>query len=146
MKAGEVQRISAGTGILHSEYNPSPLEPVHFLQIWILPDERGVKPRYAEKSFREIQPGDWNLIASKSGREDSLPIHQDAEVLVAKLNGGAIEHSIAPGRSAWVQVIDGELSVNGQTLGAGDGAAITGESRLTFQSAGKAHWLLFDLN
>ncbi len=145
MKAGEVQRISAGTGILHSEYNPSPVEPVHFLQIWIMPDERGVTPRYSEKSFREMEPGRLNLIASKSGREDSLPIHRDADVYVAKMNGGTLRHELALGRSAWIQLIEGELSVNGNELRPGDGAAVGGEERLDFASGGESHWLLFDL-
>jgi hypothetical protein len=147
MRAGEVQRISAGTGILHSEYNASPVEPVHFLQIWITPDERSVTPRYTEKSFREIEPGKLHLVASKEGREESLPIHQDTDLYVAKLPaGGAIEHRFAAQRSGWVQVIEGELEVNGTTLHAGDGAAITGEERIELRSAGNSHWLLFDLN
>lgn len=147
MKAGEVQRISAGAGIMHSEYNASPVEPVHFLQIWIMPDERGVSPRYAEKSFRAIEPGNLSLIASKSGRDGSLPIHQDADVYVAKQNpGGAIEHSFGANRSGWVQVIEGELTVNGKTIQAGDGAAISAEERIRLQSTTDSHWLLFDLN
>jgi len=147
MKAGEVQRISAGTGIMHSEYNASPIEQAHFLQIWILPDERGVKPNYTEKSFRAIEPGKLNLIASKSGRESSIPIHQDSDLYVAKLNdGGVIQHRFAPNRSGWVQVIEGDLTVNGKVLHAGDGAAITAEERIDLQSGGDSHWLLFDLN
>ena len=146
MKAGEVQRISAGTGIMHSEYNASPIEPVHFLQIWIMPNERGVKPRYAEKSFQAIEPGKLNLIASQSGREESIPIHQDADVYVAKLKDGtSLTHMLAQ-RSGWVQVISGELNVNGKVLQPGDGAAITNEERLELQAAGDSHWLLFDLN
>jgi hypothetical protein len=147
MRAGEVQRISAGTGIVHSEYNASPVEPVHFLQIWMTPDERGVTPRYGEKSFRQIEAGKLHLVVSKEGREDSLPIHQDTDLYVARLAaGGAIEHRFAPHRSGWVQVIEGELEVNGMTLRAGDGAAITGEQRIELRSAGDSHWLLFDLN
>ena len=146
MKAGEVQRISAGTGILHSEYNASPVEPVHFLQIWITPDERGVTPRYVEKSFREIEPGRLVLVASKTGRDDSIPIHQDAGVYVAKLGeGGAIEHSLALRRSAWVQVIGGELAVNGTVLNSGDGAAIRGDECIRLRALRDSHWLLFDL-
>ncbi len=146
MKAGEVQRISAGTGIMHSEYNPSPVEPVHFLQIWITPDQARVKPQYTEKSFHDIEPGKLNLIASKPGRDGSLPIHQDADVYVAKLTpGGEIRHALAPGRAGWIQVISGELTVNGRTLRDGDGAAIAGEEQIWFQSPGDSHWLLFDL-
>ncbi len=146
MKPGEVQRISAGSGIRHSEYNASPVEPVHFLQIWIMPDERGVKPRYAEKSFRDIEPGKLNLIASKTGREDSIEIHQDADVYVAKLNqGGAVEHRFKGKRTAWLQVIEGGLTVNGTSLQPGDGAAVSGEERVAITAAENAHWLLFDL-
>jgi redox-sensitive bicupin YhaK (pirin superfamily) len=147
MTAGEVQRISAGSGIVHSEYNGSPVEPVHFLQIWILPDERGVKPRYAEKSLRAMERGKLNLIASKSGRDGSLAIHQDADVFAAKLGAGqTLEHRFGPQRASWVQVIEGELDVNGAVLRAGDGAAITAEPRIDLQSKGDSHWLLFDLN
>lgn len=147
MKAGEVQRISAGKGIMHSEYNASPIEPVHFLQIWIMPDERGVTPRYTERSMREMEPEKLNLIASKSGRDGSLPIHQDADVYAAKLNkGGVIEHRFAPNRSGWIQVIDGALVVNGKALRPGDGAAITDEASLKLESTSDSHWLFFDLN
>ena len=147
MKAGEVQRISAGSGIMHSEYNASPIEPVHFLQIWITPDQRGVEPRYAEKSVREMDPGKLNLIASKSGREDSLPIHQDTDVYAAKLQkGGVVEHHFGPNRSGWIQVIDGVLTANGRELHPGDGAAITNEESLKLESTSDSHWLFFDLN
>src|SRR5579884_409622 len=147
MKAGEVQRISAGKGIMHSEYNASPIEPVHFLQIWIMPDERGVTPRYTERSMREMEPEKLNLIASKSGRDGSLPIHQDADVYAAKLNkGGVIEYRFAPNRSGWIQVIDGALVVNGKALRPGDGAAITDEASLKLESTSDSHWLFFDLN
>jgi redox-sensitive bicupin YhaK (pirin superfamily) len=147
MKAGEVQRISAGSGILHSEYNASDVEPVHFLQIWITPDERGVKPEYAERTFQGIQPGNLHLIASKAGRDGSISIHQDADLYVAKLNAGTgVQHEFASGRSGWLQVIEGEITVNDKLLRAGDGAAIQGEDRIAVQSASNSHWLLFDLN
>jgi hypothetical protein len=138
MRAGDVQRISAGKGVIHSEYNASPDEPVHFLQIWILPDERGVKPEYAEKSYQNIEPGKLNLIASKSGRDSSIPIHQDAEV--------SVDYEFQSGRAGWVQLIDGSLIVNGERLEAGDGAAISDESRVHFQAPADAHFLFFDLN
>jgi redox-sensitive bicupin YhaK (pirin superfamily) len=147
MRAGDVQRISAGTGVVHSEYNPSSEEPVHFLQIWILPDERGVKPRYTEKAFGNITPGKLNLIASKSGRDDSIPIHQDAEVNVARLHKGtSLDYPLAAGRSGWVQLIEGELDVNGNALRPGDGAAIRNESALHLHAPSDAHFLFFDLN
>ena len=147
MKAGDVQRISAGTGVVHSEYNASADTPVHFLQIWIMPDERGVKPGYAEKSFRDAAAGKLHLIASKAGRDGSISIHQDADVNVARfVKGGTLEYPLAEGRSGWVQLIDGELAVNGEKLGAGDGAAISGESRVQLEAGDGAHFLFFDLN
>ncbi len=145
MNAGDVQRISAGTGILHSEYNGSPIEPVHFLQIWIKPDQRGIKPEYAKKSFRGIEG--IHLIASKSGRAGSIPIHQDADVYVAKLKAAAATgHEFAPNRSGWVQLIEGELTINGQEFSPGDGAAISNEKRISLTATRDAHFLFFDLN
>jgi redox-sensitive bicupin YhaK (pirin superfamily) len=147
MQAGDVQRISAGTGILHSEYNASPVEPVHFLQIWITPDESNVTPGYGEGSFQRIESGRLHLIASKTGRAKSIPIHQDADVHLARLSAGeAIEHQFAPGRSGWLQVIEGDITANGANLGPGDGAAIINEERVSVQSAGNSHFLFFDLN
>ncbi|HXJ39147.1 MAG TPA: pirin family protein [Bryobacteraceae bacterium] len=147
MKAGDVQRISAGTGIQHSEYNPSPKELVHFLQIWIIPDERGVKPEYAERSFGNIEPGALQLIAAKGGRDGAISIHQETDVYVAKLGGHAsVEHPLAPGRAAWVQLIAGDLEVNGAAMLPGDGAAIEGEQSVRLAAGGGAHFLFFDLN
>jgi len=147
MRAGDVQRISAGSGVIHSEYNPSPEDPVHFLQIWLMPDERGVKPRYTEKGFGDIAPGKLHLIASKSGRDESIPIHQDAEVSVARLDkGAALDYPLKNGRSGWVQLIEGELDLNGKTLRPGDGAAIQDESLLRLEASSDAHFLVFDLN
>lgn len=147
MKAGEVQRISAGKGVLHSEYNGSPDEEVHFLQIWIMPDEKSVRPEYAQASFQDIEPGNLVLIASKTARDNSLAIHQDADVYVAKLKeGGHIEHDVVPGRGIWVQLIEGTLSINGEkTLSPGDGAAIEEVDHLTLTANKEAHFLLFDL-
>jgi redox-sensitive bicupin YhaK (pirin superfamily) len=130
MKPGDVQRISAGTGIQHSEYNGSPVEPVHFLQIWIMPDQQGAKPEYAQRSFGAIEPGALNLVASKSGRDGSLPIHQDANVYVAKLSAaGQLQHGFETGRSGWLQLIEGALSLNGTEMRAGDGAAMVYSAR-----------------
>jgi redox-sensitive bicupin YhaK (pirin superfamily) len=149
MRAGDVQRISAGTGVVHSEYNASAEEPVHFLQIWILPDERGVKPEYAEKSFRDAAPGKLHLIASKAGRDGSLSIHQDTDVSVARLGKGeTLDYAFSGGRAGWVQLIEGSLAVNGVEMAAGDGAAVSGEDRVrleAFDSADGAHFLFFDL-
>jgi redox-sensitive bicupin YhaK (pirin superfamily) len=147
MRAGDVQRISAGSGVIHSEYNASKEEPVHFLQIWITPDERGVKPEYTEKSYAGVAPGKLHLIASKSGRDESIPIHQDAELSVARLAAGtSLEHPLAKERSGWVQLIEGDLTVNGAKLAAGDGAAINGEDRVHFDAGADSHFLFFDLN
>jgi redox-sensitive bicupin YhaK (pirin superfamily) len=146
MKAGDVQRISAGTGVVHSEYNGSPVDAVHFLQIWIMPDRNGVKPDYGERSFGTIGPGGLNLIASGSGKDGALPINQDADVYVAKLDAGTeVQHALADGRAGWVQLIEGELTVNGSQLTAGDGAAVTDEQALELKATEAAHFLLFDL-
>jgi hypothetical protein len=147
MRAGDVQRISAGKGVVHSEYNASSDEPVHFLQIWIMPDERGVKPEYAEKSFRDAAPGKFHLIASKTGRDGSLAIHQDADVSVGRLTAGSVlEHSFAAGRAGWVQLIEGSLDVNGKKLNAGDAAEVTEEQQVRLKAHKDAHFLFFDLN
>lgn len=146
MKAGDVQRISAGRGVRHSEYNASKVEPVHFLQIWIEPDAEGVTPNYTEKSFAKIEPGALQLIASKGGRLDSIPIHQDADVFVARLGPGQdISHAFAPGRAGWIQLIEGELRVNHETLYPGDGASIRDVLELRLTAAQPAHFLFFDL-
>ena len=146
MRAGDVQRISAGSGVIHSEYNASKDEPVHFLQIWIVPDERAVTPEYAEKSFRDATAGKLHLIASKAGRNGSLTIHQDADLNVARLKKGeGLEYGFADKRAGWVQLIEGELTVNGTKLKAGDGAAISGESQVRLEAAADSHFLFFDL-
>lgn len=146
MRAGDVQRISAGTGILHSEFNHSPIEPVHFLQIWIRPDRAGHVPGYAERSFSELPEGRLRLIASQTGREESIPINQDAEVYLAKLReGDSSRHDLNPARHAWIQVAQGSLRVNGFPLEKGDGAAISEESSLSLVSHEKSQLLLFDL-
>jgi hypothetical protein len=146
MRAGDVQRISAGKGVVHSEYNASTSEPVHFLQIWILPDERGVKPEYAERSFRDALAGKLHLIASKAGRDGSISIHQNADVSIARLEkGSALEYGFEAGRSGWVQLIEGELLVNGAHLRAGDGAAIGDEASVRLEAADAAHFLFFDV-
>lgn len=146
MKAGDVQRISAGRGVRHSEFNASDVDPVHFLQIWIEPDAEGVTPEYAEKSFGDTPRGVLRLIASKGGRHDSISIHQDADVYVAKLSAGqSLDHAFAKGRAGWVQLIEGELTVNGETLRRGDGASITGAGSARLTAVNDAHFLFFDL-
>ena len=145
MRAGDVQRISAGTGIAHSEFNDSHVEPVHLLQIWIVPERLGCTSGYAEKSFAAHRDG-LALIASATGRDDSIAINQDAEVWLGKLPaGGKLGHVLAAGRHAWVQVFDGTLALGGETLRAGDAAAVSDESQLALASADGAQFLLFDL-
>ncbi len=147
MKAGDVQRISAGTGIEHSEFNYSPIDPVHLLQIWILPERKGLTPGYAEKSFGAAPAGRFTLIASKDGRDASVAINQDADVLLAKFAGGeSITHNLRPQRHAWLQVAEGDIILNGQSLRAGDAVSVSGETELRLESNGRAQALLFDLN
>lgn len=147
IRPGEVQYMAAGTGVLHSEFNPSPTQPVHLLQIWIVPDQKGAKPNYADRSFADTPPGKLRLIASKSGRDGSIAINQDADLFVAKLGSGdRLEHVLRPGRHAWVQVATGELTLNGQKLSAGDGAAVSDESALQLSGNESAQALVFDLN
>jgi redox-sensitive bicupin YhaK (pirin superfamily) len=146
MRAGDVQRISAGKGVVHSEYNASKDQPVHFLQIWIMPDERGVKPEYAEKSFRDAAPGKLHLIASKDGRDESIAIHQAADVNVARLAAGTkLEYEFAPKHAGWVQLIEGSLAIDGEKLQAGDGAAISDVASVHLEAPADAHFLFFDL-
>lgn len=148
IKPGEVQRMSAGTGVLHSEYNPSRTEPVHFLQIWIFPEKKGIKPGYEQKAFPAAERTDaLRLVASRDGREGSLTIHQDAELYTTLLSkGGTVTHAMKPGRFAWVQVARGEITLNGKTLKTGDGASVSGEPSLVLTGSKDAEVLLFDLN
>ncbi|MDB6154508.1 MAG: Pirin domain protein [Chthoniobacteraceae bacterium] len=147
IRPGEFQYMAAGSGITHSEYNPSADEAVHMLQIWITPESKGVKPRYEEKSMVNTPAGTLNLVASKSGRDGSISIHQDADLWLGKLqSGNRLTHTLEPGRSAWLQVAEGEITLNGQSLSAGDAAAITGETALELGAAKDSQVLLFDLN
>ena len=147
MRGGDVQRISAGAGIMHSEINASDEKPVHLLQIWITPDRKNAKPAYAEKSFAKIEPGKLHLITSQNGRNGSIPINQDADLYVAKLpEGGTLKHDFAEGRYGWLQVIQGELEANGQRLTEGDAAGLVKTDTLTVIASKPAHFLLFDLN
>lgn len=147
IRTGEVQYMAAGTGVQHSEFNPSPNEAAHLLQIWIQPDTKGVKPRYGEKSFANVPTGKLHLVTSKTGRDGSIAIHQDADLWLAKLDAGqSVTHKLAAGRHAWVHVAEGEVTLNGKPLGGGDAAALNGESKLELAGKGKAQVLLFDLN
>ncbi len=146
--AGEVQRMTAGTGITHSEFNPSAEEIVHFLQIWILPETTGLEPSYEQQAIHpEHTKGHWLMVASRDGRGESLTIHQDVTVMAAVLGKAAwLSHSPAPGRYAWVQVVRGSVAVNGRMLVAGDGAAISHESVVHLTGGDeKGELLLFDL-
>ena len=143
---GQLQAMSAGTGITHSEFNPSRTDPVHLLQIWLLPDRRGHTPRYAEWSPVPGNTDELTLLASPDGRENSAAIHQDALLFLVKLPAAAqITRVLAPERAAWLQVMRGTLTVNGHTLAAGDGAAIENEPTLTLAATTSAEALLFDL-
>ena len=147
MRAGDVQRISAGTGIMHSEVNASTKEPVHLLQIWILPDHKNAKPGYAEKSFAQAAPGKLHLVASKTGRDGSITINQDAGLYLGKLPAGeTLVHVLGAKRHGWLQLIKGELNVNGSKLQPGDAAAISDTQKVILTAAADAEFLLFDLN
>lgn len=147
IRAGDVQRMTAGTGILHSEFNPSQTEGVHLLQIWIYPEKRGLKPGYDQKSFPAAErKGQLKLVASRDGRDGSLSFHQDASVYVAALGPGQrATHTLAPGRAGWVQVANGSLTLNGQRLNAGDGAAVSDEKALELVGVEEGETLVFDL-
>jgi redox-sensitive bicupin YhaK (pirin superfamily) len=148
IKRNDVQRMSAGTGVMHSEVNQSK-KPVHLLQIWILPEAEGLKPSYEDRTFSpEEKQNQLRLIASHDGRDGSTTINQDASVYASLLDGGkSVELALKPGRHAWVQLISGELDVNGSKLEQGDGAAISSEAQLKIASGGDstAEFLLFDL-
>lgn len=145
IRPGDVQRMSAGTGVSHSEFNPSDTEPVHLLQIWILPERHGLPPSYEEKNFSE-QRGRLRLIASSDGHQGSVKIHQDAQVYAAVLDAGqTLFHAVDENRSAWLQVARGTIRLNEVELKQGDGAAVRGESELRITAHDQAEVLLFDL-
>jgi len=147
IRPGDVQRMSAGTGVLHSEYNHSPDSGVHFLQIWIEPNRRGVEPSYEQKHFpAEEKRGRLRLVASPDGAEGSVSIYQDARVYAAVLEAGdSVTHALADGRRAYVHVARGSVQLNGETLSAGDGAKIQGEPQLRLSDGQRAELLLFDM-
>ncbi|OEZ96754.1 pirin family protein [Duganella phyllosphaerae] len=144
---GDVQRMSAGTGVRHSEFNHNADEKVHFLQIWIQPNQVGIPPSYEEKNFTvESKLGNLRLIASSDGREGSVLIHQDASIYASILRSGdALEHKLAAGRSAYVHVIRGGVTVNGTALKGGDALKLTAENLVTLGNATDAEVLVFDL-
>ena len=147
IRPGDAQRMSAGTGVTHSEYNPSPGEPVHFLQIWILPAQPGIPPSYEQKHFPEAERRNaLRLLASPDARDGSVRIHQDAAVHAALLDpGNSVRHGLGPGRHAWVQVARGAVDVNGSALHAGDGAALGDETAVELTAREPSEVVLFDL-
>jgi redox-sensitive bicupin YhaK (pirin superfamily) len=147
LRYGDVQRMTAGTGVRHSEYNHSQSELVHFLQIWIEPNVKGIPPGYEEKHFEpESKKGQLRLIASSDGREGSVTIHQNAAIYASILNGAdQVEHPLAPGRNAYLHVIRGQVHVNGTELSTGDALKVTNESLISLSQAEAAEVLLFDL-
>ena len=148
LRPGEFQRMSAGTGITHSEFNPSKTEPVHLYQIWLFPDQKGLVPSYEQKQFLEAgRRNRLQLVASRDAEEDSLTIHQDARIYLSNLDAGQeIRYEIPAGRFAWVQVLRGGVALNGEELSTGDGAAVSEESLLQIQASGPAELMLFDLD
>lgn len=147
MKAGDVQRISAGTGIAHSEFNNSPSEPVHFLQIWLMPSRKGFPPSYAQQSFADAPVNSLTLACSPDGRDKSISINQDVKLYIGKLAAnGTINQVLGEQRHGWVQLIEGDLDLNGTRLSPGDGASLDCEKAIQLRSASGAHFLFFDLN
>ena len=147
IRPGELQRMSAGTGIRHSEFNPSRSEPVHFLQIWIIPGEGGLAPGYEQKAFPvQERRGRLRLVAAPDGADGALTVHQDARVYIGNLRPGEkVQHPIDAGRGVWVQVSRGIAALNGVEMRAGDGAALERESAVTLEADTEAEVLLFDL-
>ena len=147
IQTGEVQYMSAGTGVQHSEFNPTKDEAVHLLQIWIEPDSKGLTPRYAEKSLANAATGIFHLVTSKTGRDGSIGIHQDADLWLAKLlTGESVTHQLAFGRHAWIHLAEGEVTLDGKTLKTGDAAAVDAAASLKLVASKPSQVLLFDLN
>jgi len=147
IRPGEVQRMTAGKGIMHSEFNASEVEPVHFLQIWILPERLGLEPGYEQKSFPEMaRQGRLCLVAARDGRNGALTIHQDVDLYAARLAPGErLSHPLAPARRAWLQVVRGAVTANDDALSAGDGAAIADETKIDIHAGTDAEFLLFNM-
>ena len=147
LKPGQIQLMSAGRGVTHSEFNPSPAEPLHFLQIWIQPHERGLDPSYTEWRPKPQQSDAPKvLVISPDGREGSATIHQDAEVYRIRLQPGqTVTHELKPGRGAWVQIAEGALTLNGVALATGDGASADESGMLKLTATQQTEALLFDL-
>jgi redox-sensitive bicupin YhaK (pirin superfamily) len=147
LRPGEVQHMTAGTGVLHSETNPSAAEPVHLYQVWLLPDRRGLRPGYEQRAFPPAgRHNQFQLVAAPDGRDGALVIHQDARVYLAELDAGReVRYTLEPGRHAWLQVARGTLECNGVTLAAGDGAALSAEGEIVVRAGVPSGVILFDL-
>jgi hypothetical protein len=148
IRPGEVQYMAAGTGVTHSEYNPSASDPLHLLQIWLLPRARGLKPRYEQRDIRKAREGALGLVASPDGREGSIEINQDVSLYAGKFaEGDVVEHRFASGRFGWLQLVKGGLEIGGLIMQPGDGAKIEAESVVAATAlAPQTELLLFDLN
>jgi redox-sensitive bicupin YhaK (pirin superfamily) len=147
IRPGDVQRMSAGTGVLHSEMNPSTTEGVHFLQIWLMPNERGIAPSYEEKRFEAAEKrGRFRLLASPDARDGAVAIHQDVDLYAGVFAPGeGARFEMRPGRHAWLQVAQGAVTLNGETFGQGDGAAVSDETALDVKATADSEIILFDL-
>jgi redox-sensitive bicupin YhaK (pirin superfamily) len=146
IRAGELQRMTAGTGVRHSEFNPSGKDWVHFYQIWLLPERKGLEPSYEQLAVGEEAKRRFRLVASPDGADDSLTIHQDARLYLASLSPEeSVAHQIEPGRAAWLQVLRGSVNVLGNDLAAGDGVAVTEADAISVQARVPSEVLLFDL-
>ena len=146
LRPGELQRMTAGTGIRHSEFNPSSSEMVHFLQVWLLPERVGLTPGYEQKVLAPAANGALRLAASRDGRDGSLTVHQDVDLYLGTLDDGReVMHALRPGRHAWLQVLRGAVDVGGTVLAAGDALAVSAEPALRMRAKGRAEVMLFDL-
>jgi redox-sensitive bicupin YhaK (pirin superfamily) len=147
IRPGDVQYMSAGTGVTHSEFNPSSTEPAHLLQIWMFPREQGLKPRYGQKTFSAAEKtGTLRLVASPDGRDGSMEIRQDNDLYASILkSGSSVRHELKPGRHAWLQVARGSVTLNGIALEEGDAAAVSDEKSVEIAGVKDAEVLLFDL-
>jgi len=146
IRPGEVQRMRAGTGVTHSEYNHSPSEPVRFLQIWVLPEENGLEPGYEQKLFGDERNGRLRLVASRDGSEGSVQVQQDLSMFASVLKDGkAVAHDLEQGRHAWLQVVRGTALVGDEELSEGDGASFSGVETIDIQSRGESELILFDM-
>jgi len=147
IRPGDVQRMSAGTGVVHSEMNPSPNEPVHFFQIWLLPEKRGIEPSYEQKRFETPEKqGRLKLVASQDARDGAVKINQDVDLYAGVFaSSDAVHMPMRPGRHAWVQVARGGVTLNGTALSQGDGAAVSEEAALDIVATSSAELLVFDL-